>query len=56
MQVTYIETDEQGNWTKRNVNRAWECVEYFFDGEKDMSRAMTKAEPEFMKTRIISYY
>lgn len=53
---TYIETDKQGNWTKRKVNRTWECVEYFFDGEKDTSRTMTKTDPEFTETRTISYY
>ena len=53
---TYVNFDKQGNWTKRKVNRTWECEEYFFDGEKDTSRTTTKTDPEFTETRTISYY
>ena len=53
---TYLETDQQGNWTKRKVVRTWECEEYLFDGEKGTSRTTTKTDPEFIETRVISYY
>lgn len=53
---TYIETDQQGNWTKRKVVRTWEYEEYFFDGEKDTSRTTTKTDPEYTETRVITYF
>ena len=51
-QYSYLEFDEQGNWTKRKVNRTWRIVMYS-DGEDEIS---TKTDPEFVETRAITYF
>lgn len=51
---TYLETDSQGNWTKRRVKRTWEVTTYYPENGAD--RVSTKTEPEFIETRTISYF
>lgn len=50
----YLEFDKQGNWTKRKVNRSWECTE--IDAFYNTQETTTKTDPEFEETRTITYY
>ena len=51
---TYLETDKQGNWTKRKVVRTVESTVY--DAMTDKETTSVKTDPEFTETRAISYY
>lgn len=52
---TYLETDTQGNWTKRKVQSTTQTIEYACEeGEED--KVSTTAEPEIIETRAIVYY
>lgn len=53
-QYTYLETDKQGNWTKRKVVRTVESTVY--DAMIDKETTSVKTDPEFTETRAISYY
>ena len=51
---TYLETDKQGNWTKRKVIRTVESTMYGATaGEETTS---VKTDPEFTEARTITYY
>ena len=53
-QYTYLELDDQGNWTKRKVNRSWEVVTYnHVDNTEEVSH---KTDPEFTETRSVVYF
>lgn len=53
---TYLEFDQEGNWTRRQVNRTWKFTESFYDGEEEKEKTSTETDPEFMETRTITYY
>lgn len=53
---TYLEIDQQGNWTKRKVNRTWNITKYIYDIDGDSEKESTITDPEFIETRTITYY
>lgn len=50
----YTDFDEQGNWTKRTVNRSWKYIRY--DEVDNSEKISTRTEPETTEIRTISYY
>lgn len=51
---TYLETDKQGNWTKRKAVRTVESTVY--DAMTGKETTSVKTDSEFTETRTISYY
>lgn len=51
---SYLEFDEQENWTKRKVNRTWEITTY--NPVDETEETSSKTDPEFVETRTITYY
>lgn len=53
---TYLESDKNGNWTKRKAKCTWDIIDYVYEGGKEVEKKSTKTDPEVIEQRTIVYF